>query len=252
VHADDEDTGDDGDAFARVLRFVDSGAPPAGERYPCPYLPDRQARMRGFRAQALPGALYHALMDRGFRRNGDVFYAMACDDCRQCVPLRVPVATFAPTRSQRRAWRRNHDVELRVQRPQFTPAKWELYRHYLQAQHGTSASGEDAADFAASLYADVVDTREATYWLGDRLVAVTILDVCAASVSSVYHWFDPAEARRSLGVFSVLAEIAWTAQQRIPHYYLGYWIEGAPTMHYKADYGPHELLRAGRWQAPPR
>ena len=58
---------------------------------------------------------------------------------------------------------------------------------------------------------------------------------------------EPEFAARSLGVFSVLQEIEWTLTQGIAHYYLGYWIEGAPTMHYKASYRPHELLHDGVW-----
>jgi arginyl-tRNA--protein-N-Asp/Glu arginylyltransferase len=67
-------------------------------------------------------------------------------------------------------------------------------------------------------------------------------------VSAVYHFYDPEHKDRSLGVFSVLAEIDWTRQLGVPFYYLGYWVEGSKTMAYKANYGPHEVLRAGRWQ----
>ena len=57
-------------------------------------------------------------------------------------------------------------------------------------------------------------------------------------------------AMRSLGVFSVLHEIEWAKRHGIPHYYLGYWVHGAATMQYKANYRPHELLDRGEWRAP--
>lgn len=241
-----------------LLRWVDAGECPRSEPYPCPYLPGRMARQRGFRVAGMPGELYHELMDRGFRRNGDVFYAMVCDDCRLCVPIRVPVATFAPSKSQRRALRKNEDVTVQVGPPTFTPEKFALYRRYLAGQHGRSEADDDGSDsangneredeFRASMYGAVVDTVEVTYTLGDRLLATSLLDVCSRSVSAVYHFYDPDEGARSLGVFSVLMEIEYTRQLGVPHYYLGYWIEGAKTMQYKANYRPHELLRAGRWQ----
>lgn len=216
--------------------------------HPCPYLPGQVARERAFRAERLDGDGYHALMDRGFRRNGDLFYAMACEGCRRCVPLRVPVATFAPSRSQRRALRKNADVTMTVRRPACSEATFGLYRRYLAHQHPGSAPDADEATFRASLYADVVDTVEAVYTIDDRVVAISLLDVCAQSVSAVYHFYDPDFADRSLGVFSVLAEIDWTRQLGVPHYYLGYWVEGAKTMAYKASYRPHEVLVDGAWR----
>lgn len=216
--------------------------------HPCPYLPGMVARERAFRAERLDGDGYHELMDRGFRRNGDLFYAMECEGCRRCVPLRVPAATFAPSRSQRRVLRRNADVTMTVRPPACSEATFALYRRYLAFQHPTSAADGDYESFRASLYADVVDTVEAVYAVGDRTVAVSLLDVCARSVSAVYHFYDPDFADRSLGVYSVLAEIEWTRQLGVPHYYLGFWVEGAATMAYKAAYRPHEVLVDGAWR----
>ncbi len=243
------------DAFAaRVLALVDGGQLAASPPHRCPYLPERVASERGFRAEHLPGELYHDLMDRGFRRSGDVFYAPACPTCRACVPLRVPVATFVPSRSQRRTLRRNRDVEVTVDRPRFDTGKWDLYRRYLAHQHPRAADDPapppNVDDFRASLYAEVVDTYEVCYHLAGRLIAASVLDVCSRSVSAVYHYYDPEHAPRRLGVFSALAEIDWARRHGIPHYYLGYWIADADTMRYKADYRPHEVLREGRWSQP--
>lgn len=236
------------DPQQQLLAWVDRDELPRTDTYPCPYLPDRLARQRGFAAAALPGELYHELMDRGFRRSGQVFYAMVCDDCRLCVPIRVPVATFAPSRSQRRALRKNADVTVATRAPECTAATFALYQRYLRHQHPSRAADETEEQFRASLYANVVDSVEVTYSLGDRLLAISLLDVCSRSVSAVYHFYDPEFQGRSLGVFSALMEIEYARQLGVPHYYLGYWIEGAETMHYKANYRPHELLRDGQWR----
>lgn len=233
-----------------LLAHVDSGKLLRGEEHPCAYLPGQSARSQAFRILQLDGDTYHELMDRGFRRAGDMFYAMVCENCRKCEPIRVPVQTFVPSRSQVRAQRRCADVTMRVQRPTMCAETWDLYQRYVRHQHPDTPLDETPEKVIEWLYKPVVDTYEVTYHLADRLVAVSILDVCQSSVSGVYHFFDPAEHKRSLGVFSVLAEIEWAKQVGIPYYYLGYWIEGAPTMHYKANYGPHELLREGRWQSP--
>ena len=79
------------------VRLVSSG------EHPCPYLPDRIANNRAFLAERIDPEIYHAFMDAGFRRSGRVVYQPACPTCRACMPIRVPVATFQPSKSQRRS-----------------------------------------------------------------------------------------------------------------------------------------------------
>lgn len=227
--------------------MIDPRSLPLLPAHPCPYLPDLAARERAFLAESLDPEIYHELMDRGFRRSGPMFYAMDCEGCRRCVPIRVPVAEFTPSRSQRRVWKKNADVRVHVGRPDLSDATCDLYRRYVRAQHGKEDDASPAA-LRESLYAPVVDTFEATYLLGDREIGKSLLDVCSRSVSAVYHFYDPEFAARSIGVFSVLAEIEWTRKLGVPHYYLGYWVEGAETMHYKANYRPHELWLDGQWR----
>lgn len=233
------------------LRWLDRQQLPRTAPYPCPYLPRCDAVQTGFASARLDGELYHELMDRGYRRNGDVFYAMACAGCARCVPLRVPVATFRPSRSQRRTLRRNRDVRVEFAPPRYTDEAYSLYVRYLRHQHPDSPAAESCEQFRASLYAPVVDSLEARYLVGDRLIGVSLLDVCSRSVSAVYHFFDPDERRRRVGVLSALLEIELARARGAPHYYLGYWVQGTPTMHYKAEYGPHELLLDGAWRPVP-
>jgi arginine-tRNA-protein transferase len=78
---------------------------------------------------------------------------------------------------------------------------------------------------------------------------VGICDVCNDSFSSVYFYHDPAEAKRGLGTFGALYEIEEARRMGIPHYYLGYWVDGCPTMHYKNAFRPNEVLHPdGVWR----
>lgn len=231
-----------------VLKLVRERRIPRSSPHPCPYLDDRRAVEEGFMVEALQPSTYHKLMDLGFRRSGQVFYRPRCVGCDGCVQLRVICEEFKASKSQRRTRRKNADLRLEVGEPDLTDEKFEVYRRYLAYQHPDSRQSGDKEGLREFLYNSAVETIEACYYdEDDRLVAVSILDRAPRSLSSVYHFFDPRERKRSLGVYSVLREIELARELGIPWYYLGYWVEGSPTMDYKANYYPHEILVHGVW-----
>ena len=115
--------------------FLSTDAIPLGPEFDCPYLPERKAQFRCFLAGELEPEIYHALMDRRFRRSGNLLYQPNCPACDECRQLRVPVAGFKQTKSQRRVWHRNRDLRAEVIKPQLDEQKWRLYSRYLKHQH---------------------------------------------------------------------------------------------------------------------
>lgn len=221
---------------------------PKAPVHECPYLRGRQAREALFLAQRLHPQTYHELMEVGFRRSGLAFYRPICPGCQECVPVRVPTAEFHPSRSQRRIWRRNQDLQVRVLRPRLTKEKCELYARYQAYQHAGSMD-ESPQQLGAFLYRSPVKTIEIEYRLAGRLAAVSLADLCSRSLSSVYTYFEPAEAKRSLGVYSGLWEIEYGRRLGIPYYYLGFYVARCRKMNYKKRYRPCERLVAhGRWE----
>ncbi|KAM6922134.1 arginyl-tRNA--protein transferase 1 isoform 3-T3 [Lycodopsis pacificus] len=85
------------------------------------------------------------------------------------------------------------------------------------------------------------------YWLDGRIVAVGVIDILPACVSSVYLYYHPDFASLSLGSYSALREIAFTRQlqkqsPKLSYYYLGFYIHSCPKMRYKGQYRPSDLL----------
>jgi arginine-tRNA-protein transferase len=209
--------------------------------HPCPYLPDRQARSEVYRADHLDGAMYERLLAKGFRRSGRVVYRPRCRGCRECRQLRVPVQQFTPTRSMQRVRRRNADVAVEVGLPVATEEKFSLYARYLDAQHD-GTMGRSFESFSEFLYDSPLETLEFEYRFGERVIGVSIADRSPNGLSSVYMYFDPDLAPRSLGTFSVLWEIDYCRREGLPYYYLGFFVAGSPTMAYKSRFRPNEIL----------
>jgi arginine-tRNA-protein transferase len=218
-----------------------------GPAHACPYLPGKTAVNEYTFAPLLPPQDYLALMDRGFRRSGEFVYRPVCDGCRECVPIRVPVARFAPSRSQRRVQKRNTDVRVLLRAPEPTAAKYELFVRYLRYQHDGSMS-EGREDFEDFLYKSPTQSLEMTYTVLDRIIAVGILDLCPTAISSVYFYFDPDESWRSPGIFGGLCEIEECRRRGLPYWYLGFYVNDCARMNYKAAFRPHQILdRSMQW-----
>jgi leucyl-tRNA---protein transferase len=219
-----------------------------GEDHPCPYLPGNSAREEVFGAAEFPQELYHDFMNHGFRRSGKYFYRPVCELCSECRPIRIPAGDYRLAKSHRRILRKNQEVDVRIAAPRFTKDKFRIYSDYLASQHG-SEPDHSPDSLRSFLYTSPVRTLEFEYRLrGGRLLAVGIVDICSRSLSSVYAFYDPDFSSRSLGTFSAVREILFCREYHIPHYYLGFLVRGCPSMNYKAQFKPHEILdESFRW-----
>jgi arginine-tRNA-protein transferase len=191
---------------------------------------------------------FDQLLEEGDRRTGRMLYRTNCPACNACQPLRVPVKRFVPSRSQRRVWKANPDVEVRVGRPALNRDRLTLYnRHKMERGLSTSGQPLSPENYRAWLNDSCVDTREFAYYVADRLIGVTIVDAGRHAASSVYHYFDPDESRRSLGTWSVLKELQWCQENGLDWYYLGFYVSDCSHLVYKASYYPHQRKENGQW-----
>ncbi len=222
--------------------------------HPCSYLPGRRARNLVVEPGAMDATVHGPLARLGFRRSGTHVYRPHCEGCQACIPLRVAVERFDPSRAQRRAWARNRDLKARWTSATLGPEHRALLQRYLDARHpGGGMDETDPADYEAFFGADWSDTALVEFRLDARLLAAAVVDRHDDGLSAVYTFYDPGEGRRSLGVYAVLWQIHQTRRLSLPWLYLGYWVRACDKMRYKASFRPHQLRVAGHWvDAPAR
>ncbi len=223
--------------------------------HPCGYWPDREARDLVLDPHDPRLADFYAMaLEWGFRRSGDIVYRPSCGQCHACTPVRIPVATFIPDRSQRRCLRANTDLSAHIVATDRSDEQLALYQRYLKARHaGGGMDQHGANEFEQFLigswnHGRFLEVRETTT---HRLLAVAVTDLLPNALSAVYTFYDPDEAARGLGTWCILQQIEWARRDGRAHVYLGYWIQGHPKMAYKTRFQPLEAFDERRWQRLP-
>ncbi len=221
---------------------------------PCPYLDGRMERklftaLQGDHAEQLN----NALSKQGFRRSQNVLYRPSCAECSACLSARIRVADFKPSRSQKRAIKRNETVQRDATSPWATEEQYALFRSYLDQRHADGGMADmDIFEFAAMIEETPIRSRVIEYTeetKGERsLRAVCLTDVLDDGLSMVYSFYDPAKASTSLGTYIILDHINIARDAGLPFVYLGYWVPGSAKMGYKARFSGLEVHTDGEWQ----
>lgn len=222
---------------------------------PCPYLPGKRERKVFTALDGLDaGHLHDVLTNAGFRRSQNIAYRPSCEGCEACVSARVPVERFVFSRRWRKIMAKNADLSRALKPAEATEEHFFLLRRYLSSRHAEGGMADMTfGDYAAMVEESAVRTHIVEYrHTGGpnrgELAAAALVDVLGDGLSLVYSFFDPGDARRSLGVYTILDHIQQARAAGFGFVYLGYWIPGSDKMDYKASFKPLELLLGGAWR----
>ena len=216
----------------------------------CAYFKDRQATTvfvdPFFQDNS---TIYTYLTQQGFRRSGQFLYRPQCQQCKQCISVRIPVHAFKQRRRQRRIWQKNQDLVVQAITSHFKQEHFELYQRYLQHRHKNGGMDNPTSEsYVSFLTCNWAYTVFYEFRLQGKLLAVAVVDFLDDSLSAVYTFFDPDYAKRSLGTYAILWEIAESQRLGLKWLYLGYWIKNCRKMSYKTDYYPLEYYFKNQWR----
>ena len=215
----------------------------------CPYLEDQQsASILVDPEHKIDQDLFALLSRSGFRRSGGMLYSPKCPSCNACVSVRIPVLDFKASRGQKRVWRKNSDLEMRVEEVTFKQQHFDLYLAYQKARHpDSSMCDEDPSKYISFIQSQYSQSRFLCIYLEDHLIGVSVLDQFEGGLSAVYTFFDPAHSQRSLGTYVILYLIKLARMRKIPFVYLGYWIKQSSKMSYKSNFKPLQGYIDRQW-----
>jgi arginine-tRNA-protein transferase len=214
----------------------------------CPYLSGEQASLDVRIALDVTAAEFGEFLARGWRRFGPSYFRPACASCSACVPTRISVAEFRPSKSQKRARNQAAHLDRRVDVPRVNRERLELYErwHHDRERHsGWEASAITEDDYAMEFAFPHPSVREVTFRDpadDNRLVGVGIVDEVPDALSAVYFFWDPDHAPSSLGTAHVVRLVDEARQRGLPYVYLGYRVDGCPSLAYKGRFQPQEAL----------
>jgi len=225
------------------IQFLVSGS------HQCSYLPQQQATTVYADPQTpLTAEMYNVLAEIGFRRSGEYVYTPNCPACMACRPIRIPVSSFNPSRSQKRCLNKNKNTVVKMVEARFEQRHFELFQKYVNQRHADGGMDNPTK----SSYLDfIISTWSRThlyeYYLHDALIALAVVDEVNHGFSAVYTFFDPEYSHLSPGTFAILWLIKETQRLNRTWLYLGYLIKDCQKMRYKSSFRPLEAYTQGKW-----
>ncbi len=213
----------------------------------CAYLKDKRMRMEYKFIENCPEILSQKLIQRGWRRFGEYYSRPNCVECNDCLSLRIDATNYRFSKSAKRTIRKNSATKFVMQQPTITIQHLNLYEKYHK--HMEEKKGWKHYALSPNSYHELYVSgamkfgKEILYFVDGKLVGVDLVDFFTDGLSSIYFFYDPDYAHLSLGRFSMYQQIYIAQTNKLPWVYLGYYVEKCPSLSYKADYKPYEILQ---------
>lgn len=225
-----------------LAHFIDS------KPFQCGYFKDRKSLFEEYLLEDISEVEFEYLLSHGLRHFGEYYFRPRCQNCYDCVPIRLRTADFTMSRSQKRALSVGSEVDIRLGHPQFSREKFQLYLDHKKRFQSLQDDVEDEENFRLSFYGKTPFGMEFEYYLNGELIGVALADVTRKTFSAIYTFYSTAHTQLSLGTFSIVNQIKFCQDRDIPYFYMGYFIAQNKSLAYKAHFRPNEVYMDHEWR----
>lgn len=209
---------------------------------------DDRAEMVQLRPDGLDRILSEGwrLLGRRFvRHNFSTWNRQLC----RTIPLRIRLAQFELSKSQRQVLRRNADLRVVS-----APACFDAEREHLFELHRERFHEKQSTTLASFIHPESpnklpTEGRELAVYLDGDLIACSFFHIGQKTISGTYCVFDPAHSRRSLGTLTMLLELLIAQEMGMEFYYHGYTHDTPSQFDYKMNVNGVESMdwETGEW-----
>lgn len=206
-----------------------------------------------FICDSVPAEVMDKVWAAGWRHFGCYFfrYSTQPDEhggTQTITPLRIGLARFSCTKSQRRVMSKNADLRHDIVPAVIDDELRDLFqRHKQRFIHNIPDNLETF--LGPDPTTGPCECRMVRVFDGERLIAASFFDVGKQAASSVYGLFEPECSKRSLGIFTMLLEIQHCREAGLRWLYPGYATHESSAYDYKKQFRGTELLdwSNGEW-----
>jgi arginine-tRNA-protein transferase len=208
--------------------------------------------------QPVHPAYFDQLMAEGWRLLGHSIirhnYAVCRGALCRTIPLRINLAKFQWSKSQRQLLRRSRsEMDIQV-----GPIVIDATRERLFKKHTQRFRERQPTDLSSFIGSNAgthpVMGREFSVYLNGRLAGCSYMHVGAQTMSGTYCFFNPDLHRFSLGTVTMLREIELALELGLQYYHHGYCYDVPSQFDYKLNFHGLESLNweTLEWTPTPR
>lgn len=213
----------------------------------CSYLDNKQQISHYNVIDKCSAATCQDLIERGYRRFGKMYFRPICAECNECQSIKIEVQNYTFSKSAKRVLKKSKDLSIVLQRPTISKEHlyvFDKYHKYMHEKKGWDFNPTTPEHYFNSFVNGHEDFGyEVLYFFRDQLIGVDLIDILADGISSIYFYYDPDFSKYSLGRLSLYKQIEFVKRYEKKWIYLGYYVEGCPSLEYKAEYKPYVTLK---------